>query len=57
MNAASGMYLALKIVYTALYLNTTTQKMAYFRSLTWLTGVILLMGVYVKAGNALLSKV
>ncbi|KAF2032296.1 hypothetical protein EK21DRAFT_61268 [Setomelanomma holmii] len=53
MNVVMGMYLVLRMVYTVLYINTTTQKTSYLRSLTWFAGVVLLMGVYVRAGSVL----
>ncbi|KAH8726784.1 hypothetical protein GQ44DRAFT_704802 [Phaeosphaeriaceae sp. PMI808] len=51
MNIATGLYVLLRVLYTVLYINTTTQKMSYLRSLTWFASVLVLVGVYIKAGG------
>jgi uncharacterized MAPEG superfamily protein len=51
MNAVTGVYVALRVAYTALYINTTTQKTSYLRSLTWGASVLVLMGTYIQAGR------
>jgi uncharacterized MAPEG superfamily protein len=51
MNAVAGVCLVLRVVYTALYINTTTQKKSYLRSLIWGASVLTLMGVYIRAGS------
>jgi uncharacterized MAPEG superfamily protein len=51
MNIVAGTYVALRVAYTAFYINTTTNKWSYLRSLTWGASVGMLMWVYVKAGG------
>jgi uncharacterized MAPEG superfamily protein len=51
MNIASGSYVALRVLYTVLYVNIGSQKLSYFRSLTWGASVASLMWLYVKAGK------
>lgn len=51
LNAATGAYLVLRVAYTVLYINTTTRKTSFLRSLTWAGSVLTLMGLYVKAGR------
>ncbi|KAF1841556.1 uncharacterized protein K460DRAFT_344463 [Cucurbitaria berberidis CBS 394.84] len=56
LNFITGAYLGLRILYSVLYINTTTQKSSYLRSLTWLSSIVLLIGTYIKAGNNLSAK-
>jgi uncharacterized MAPEG superfamily protein len=51
MNTVAGVYVGLRMAYTALYINTTTNKWSYARSLVWGTSVGMLMWVYVRVGN------
>jgi uncharacterized MAPEG superfamily protein len=51
MNAATGAYLALRVLYTVLYIKTTERKTSFLRSITWGASVLTLMGLYVKAGK------
>ncbi|KAF2738410.1 hypothetical protein EJ04DRAFT_52365 [Polyplosphaeria fusca] len=53
LNLALGTYLGFRVVYLAAYINTTTQKYSYLRSLLWATSTGLLFYVFVKAGNQL----
>jgi uncharacterized MAPEG superfamily protein len=56
MNAVSGSYLALRVLYTVLYMKCTRQETSKLRSLTWVVSIILLTGLYFKAGNAWAAK-
>jgi uncharacterized MAPEG superfamily protein len=51
MNTVAGVYVGLRMAYTTLYINTTTNKWSYARSLVWGTSVGMLMWVYVRVGN------
>ncbi|KAF1958558.1 hypothetical protein CC80DRAFT_591513 [Byssothecium circinans] len=53
MNFAAGGFLALRILYTFVYINTTRQRYSYFRSFTWWVGSLLWLRIYWKAGNKL----
>ncbi|KAF1936536.1 hypothetical protein EJ02DRAFT_82764 [Clathrospora elynae] len=55
MNIISGTYLGLRVLYSILYINTTTQKASFARSGVWFAGVVLLVTTYVKAGNKMNS--
>lgn len=55
LNALSGGYLAVRVVYTALYINGTTDAMANARTATFLTSVGLVWTLFIKSGNALRS--
>ncbi|KAF2867956.1 hypothetical protein BDV95DRAFT_501944 [Massariosphaeria phaeospora] len=56
LNAAIGSYLGLRIVYTALYINVTTRKYSFARTLTWAASTLLLFGIYIKAGNKTIAQ-
>ncbi|OAL56528.1 hypothetical protein IQ07DRAFT_9786 [Pyrenochaeta sp. DS3sAY3a] len=56
MNVICGTFVGLRILHTVLYINTTTQKNSHLRSFTWVASILLLIGAYVKAGNALSAK-
>lgn len=56
MNAVTGSYLAMRVLYTVLYMRCTRQKTSRLRSLTWIASTILLAGLYVEAGNAWAAK-
>ncbi|KAH7406174.1 hypothetical protein DE146DRAFT_650993 [Phaeosphaeria sp. MPI-PUGE-AT-0046c] len=56
MNAATGVYIALRLLYTVLYINTTERKTSVLRSLTWGASVLTVMGLYVKAGKEWASR-
>jgi uncharacterized MAPEG superfamily protein len=51
MNAVTGAYLVFRVAYAALYVNTTTQKTSYLRSLTWGLSTLALMGLYFDAAR------
>ncbi|KAF2709521.1 hypothetical protein K504DRAFT_378827 [Pleomassaria siparia CBS 279.74] len=53
LNNAVGAYLALRALYIAVYLNTTTGKYSFFRSATWATSIGVLFTILIKAGNKL----
>lgn len=50
LNAFAATYLALRLVYTLLYINTTNIKRSYYRTLTWGVSTLLAFGVIIKAG-------
>ncbi|KAF2823356.1 hypothetical protein CC86DRAFT_372332 [Ophiobolus disseminans] len=56
MNIFSGSYLALRTLYTVLYLRCTTQETSRLRSLTWMASVGCVVGVYVAAGSKWAGK-
>jgi uncharacterized MAPEG superfamily protein len=56
MNTAVGAYLTLRASYIVLYLNTTTRKNSFIRSLNWAISVGVLFTVFIKAGNKLAYK-
>jgi uncharacterized MAPEG superfamily protein len=51
MNTMAAAYLALRVLYSILYIKTETNKTSYIRSATWATGVAGLMTMFFKAGN------
>jgi len=56
MNTAVGVYLALRASYIALYLNTTTRRNSFIRTLNWAASLGVLFTVFIKAGNKLAYK-
>jgi uncharacterized MAPEG superfamily protein len=55
LNVSLGAFLGLRVLYTALYINTTDNSTSRLRSVTWLVSTLLLFSVYVKAGNKMLA--
>ncbi|KAF2192445.1 hypothetical protein K469DRAFT_735448 [Zopfia rhizophila CBS 207.26] len=53
LNAATGVYLALRIVYIGLYIKVTRQKYSYLRTTTWFIFTAVLFGLFIKASNKL----
>ncbi|KAF2275913.1 uncharacterized protein EI97DRAFT_458911 [Westerdykella ornata] len=51
LNTVLGTYLALRVLYVAFYINVTSNKYSYLRTLVWTASTTLLMGLFVKAGN------
>ncbi|KAF2691614.1 hypothetical protein K458DRAFT_325085 [Lentithecium fluviatile CBS 122367] len=56
MNTAIGSYLALRVAYIVAYINVTSQKYSYVRSLLWAISSFVLGGIFVKAGNKLVAQ-
>jgi hypothetical protein len=56
LNTAAGAYLGLRVLYAQLYINTTTRKVSFLRSLVWAISTGILFFVYVKAGNKALHE-
>jgi hypothetical protein len=56
LNTAAGAYLGLRVLYTQLYINTTSRKVSFLRSLVWAISTGILFFVYVKAGNKALHE-
>lgn len=48
---ATGAYLALRVLYTGLYINTSQIKYSYLRSVVWVASTAVLLGLSIKAGN------
>ncbi|KAH8654635.1 hypothetical protein BGZ60DRAFT_157765 [Tricladium varicosporioides] len=53
MNVFVGSYLALRVLYTLCYVNISKNWLSYARSVAWITGTLLCMRIFVKAGLAL----
>ncbi|OCK78389.1 hypothetical protein K432DRAFT_383901 [Lepidopterella palustris CBS 459.81] len=53
LNTIVGGNLAIRVLYTVLYIRTTKAEYSYLRSLVWMSSVASLMYLVVKAGNAL----
>ncbi|GAA5903010.1 hypothetical protein JCM5296_004515 [Sporobolomyces johnsonii] len=51
LNLFAGGYVASRLLYTLLYVNTTSAAWANLRTVTWLGGVFSIMATFVKAGN------
>jgi uncharacterized MAPEG superfamily protein len=51
MNTMVAAYIALRAMYSVLYIKTETNKTSYIRSGTWAIGVAGLMTMFFKAGN------
>lgn len=52
-NNASAIYLASRVVYNLLYINTENLAISNLRSVTFLVGIATCMTLFVKSGNAL----
>ena len=50
-NTVAGLFLALRVVYTILYIYTTTVKYSYARTATWASSILLCMYPIVRAAN------
>ncbi|KAL6703790.1 hypothetical protein ACN47E_009089 [Coniothyrium glycines] len=57
LNAVTGTYVCLRVLYNVLYINTTTQKASRLRSVTWVSSFVLLFGTYIAAGKSLAARV
>lgn len=55
MNICTGAYVGLRILYTVLYINTTTLKNSRARSVVWTAALLILFTLYVKAANKVLA--
>lgn len=53
LNAFAAFYLASRVAYNLLYINVTNQALSFLRSASFLAGVVSLMTLFVKSGNAL----
>ncbi|KAF2000666.1 hypothetical protein P154DRAFT_575721 [Amniculicola lignicola CBS 123094] len=56
MNVATGLYLGLRVVYVALYVNTVNRRLSYLRTLNWVASTAILFTVIIKAGNKMASQ-
>jgi uncharacterized MAPEG superfamily protein len=56
MNSAVGAYLAIRVAYIAAYINVTSGKYSYVRSLLWAISKGILGTIFVKAGNKLVAQ-
>ncbi|GAA5914987.1 MAPEG family protein [Sporobolomyces salmoneus] len=45
-------YVALRAVYSLLYVNVTNQKLSGLRSVVWLTGVVSIFNQFIQAGKS-----
>lgn len=55
MNAYTGAYIGLRLVYNILYINTTTLKNSRARSMLWIVSTIGLFTLYIKAANKFMA--
>lgn len=53
LNALSGGYLASRVLYNLIYINNQTESSAGARSVTFLSGVGMILTLFIKSGNAL----
>lgn len=53
LNVLSGGYLASRVLYNLIYVTNTSETMANVRSLTYLSGIGMIMTLFVKSGNLL----
>ncbi|GAA5966376.1 hypothetical protein JCM21900_003242 [Sporobolomyces salmonicolor] len=51
LNLFAGGYLASRLLYTLLYVNTTSAAWSHLRSVTFVGGVASIMTTFIKAGN------
>src|SRR5712671_5430955 len=56
LNLLSGGYLASRVLYNYVYITHTSQAMANVRSLTYLSGIGMIMTLFVKSGNAIRER-
>ena len=56
MNFQCGLFLALRAVYTVLYIGVSNQNFALVRSVTWMTSVVGPLYLMVKAGNVMVDR-
>lgn len=52
LNAFVGFYLASRVAYNLFYIHVTSRALSFLRSASFLAGVVSLMVVFVKSGNA-----
>ncbi|KAF3045416.1 hypothetical protein E8E12_001410 [Didymella heteroderae] len=55
MNTYTGAYISMRLIYSVLYINTTTLKNSRARSIVWLASTFALFTLYVKAANKFLA--
>ncbi|WRT66615.1 uncharacterized protein IL334_003574 [Kwoniella shivajii] len=53
LNTTAALYLVSRIIYNVVYITNTTKSTANVRSVVFVSGVITLMSLFVKAGNKL----
>jgi uncharacterized MAPEG superfamily protein len=56
LNLLSGGYLASRALYNLIYITHTTEAMAKARTLTYFSGIGLIMTLFVKSGNILRER-
>lgn len=56
LNAYTGVYIGLRVLYNVLYVRTTTLKSSRARSLVWLVSTVSLFVLYFKAANRMLAR-
>ncbi|KAG9200772.1 hypothetical protein G6514_006628 [Epicoccum nigrum] len=56
LNAYTGVYIGLRVLYNVLYVRTTTLKSSRARSLVWLASTVSLFVLYFKAANRMLAR-
>ncbi|KAG9236108.1 hypothetical protein BJ875DRAFT_457433 [Amylocarpus encephaloides] len=54
LNRFTGAYLAMRALYTLVYVNVTRNSTSFFRTAIWLASTMGCMAVYVKSGIALM---
>lgn len=53
LNAFVTAYLFSRILYTLIYINVSSNKLSYIRTMVWLTGAVMCLGVFVRSGLAM----
>lgn len=56
LNAYTGVYVGLRVLYNVLYVRTTTLKSSRARSLVWIAGTLSLFALYFKAASRVLAR-
>ncbi|KAH8804185.1 hypothetical protein DL96DRAFT_1686395 [Flagelloscypha sp. PMI_526] len=56
MNAATGLYLLSRIVYTAIYINQSTSVAATSRTLIWAVGIAASLTILIRSANAVSAR-
>ncbi|KUJ07310.1 uncharacterized protein LY89DRAFT_789773 [Mollisia scopiformis] len=53
LNTFVASYLASRVLYTLIYINVSKNSLSYFRTVVWLTGAVMCLGIFVKSGMAM----
>jgi uncharacterized MAPEG superfamily protein len=56
LNTLTGGYLLSRVIYNIVYINNTSEGMSNVRTAVFLAGVVQIMTLFVKSGNALMDQ-